>query len=129
MKTTKPKMTLATDSFYWTLSEYTGGTRQEVLKSAPYAFERLNAHLANITQLAANQNKASLNDTHLQERIANIPARIAKFCESWIHPQPAPTATPEQLAIASLILGEEISEILSGAETLPTNIIIHNFAA
>ena len=37
-------------------------------------------------------------------------------------------ATPEQLAAASLICGEEIAEILSGAESLtPSNVIFHSF--
>jgi hypothetical protein len=44
---------------------------------------------------------------------------------------PAPTketATAEQLAAASLICGEEVCEILSGAETLtPANVIHHAF--
>ena len=86
-KITKSVLTEKVDTFYWFLQDITGGTPCENLKNAPFQLPRLEAKAALIAELATRQTKPALADSHLQERIANLPARVASYRLSYVLPQ------------------------------------------
>jgi len=85
-KTTKAEMKDALDSFFWSLANVTGGTRDEILNQAPRAIARLEAQAAKVTELAANPSKLLAQDDHTMERAASVPARLTKYRELYVLP-------------------------------------------
>ena len=85
-KATKSEMKSALDCFFWSLADATGGTRQETFSQALHAISRLESLAAKVAELAANPSKPLLQDAHLMERASVVPARIAKYRESYVTP-------------------------------------------
>jgi len=84
-KTGKAEMKSATDSFYWILSDSTGGTREENYRSAEYNLSRLEKHAAIVANLVAHRpSKPLRKDSHTMERANNVPARVEKFREMYV---------------------------------------------
>lgn len=80
-KVTKCDLTFKVDAFYWSIATLVGGTPEEIRKQAPQGVKDLQAKADYIAEMATRQGKIALADSHLQERIANIPARIATYRE------------------------------------------------
>jgi hypothetical protein len=138
-KTSKSQLNEACDSFFWFLDWITGGTREETLRQADGAISDLEAKAALVTKLAANPAKLCAADAWLMQRAASVNARVESYRNSYVGKyesfkaeQAAKRAQEEQLDrlifVASAVCGEEVTEILTGAETLtPSNIIFHQF--
>lgn len=133
-KTSKKALGEACDNFFWFLGYITGGTREETLRQADGCIASLEAKAAIVTALASNPAKLCLADSWLMERAASVAARVESYrernvgkYEAFKAEQAAKRANEDKLDAllfaASALCGEEVAEILCGAETLPSNII------
>lgn len=134
-KTTKAAMKEAVDSFLYRYDWLTGGTREEVVRQLPSGIVALEAMAKTVADLFANAGKLVLADEHLSDYAARmVPLKLslyrdriakAEAGEPYYAPgvKPQLPATAAQLDAALVACGVPVEEILSGADTLPTNVI------
>jgi mannose/fructose-specific phosphotransferase system component IIA len=78
-KTSKAALKSACDSFFWFLSDLTGGTPSENAQRFEMNLPRLETKAATVLALAANPAKLTLADSWLMERAASVTARVATY--------------------------------------------------
>jgi hypothetical protein len=76
----------ACDAFFWSLNNYTGGTRDENRKMFPAGNERLAHVAAHVAKLAETPNAALAADKWLMERAASVQDRLATYRERYAPP-------------------------------------------
>lgn len=78
-KTSKRQLKEACDSFFWFLSDLTGGTSCENARRFATNLPRLEANAATVLALAANPAKLTAANTWLMERALSVTARVVSY--------------------------------------------------
>jgi hypothetical protein len=84
MKTTKTELQKAVDTFRYSMSWVTGGTKDEILRQAPSAIVDLQQKADKVAELLLNLSKPAMRDYHLCDYAGRIPSMLQKYRELYL---------------------------------------------
>jgi len=83
-KTTKTELQDAVDTFRYSMSWVTGGTKDEILRQAPHAIVDLQKKADKVAELLLNLSKPAMRNAHLCDYASRIPSMLQTYRDRYI---------------------------------------------